>query len=37
MFDDMKDAARDLEFERAGEIRDEIEKIKAELNEIAGK
>ncbi len=42
MFDDMKDAARDLEFERAGEIRDEIEKIKAEINthnvgEIAGK
>jgi excinuclease ABC subunit B len=37
MFDDMKDAARDLEFERAGEIRDEIEKIKAELNAIAGK
>ncbi len=39
---DIKDAARDLEFERAGELRDEIEKIKAEINahnvgEIAGK
>lgn len=31
MFEQMKKAAKDLEFERAAEIRDEIERIKAEI------